>query len=216
MVAMAMTPASVPLSSPASAPSRLLPRPAVMGRDVLYLVSGLPAGIVAFTVLVTGIALAAGLAVTLLGIPVFLATLIVARALGDAERWRAGWVLGRRVPRTDRRWTGGVWQRFKAAGADPGAWRDLTWGLILLPFGILGFTVAVTLWSVALGALTSPFWYWSLPRGTDTGMGLLDSTALLPALGRVGVGIALVPPAAWTCRATADATARAARALLQH
>jgi hypothetical protein len=88
--------------------------------------------------------------------------------------------------------------------------------VILLPFGILGFTVAVTLWSVALGALTSPLWYWSLPHGDETGVGLLDSTALLPALGRVGAGVALVPLAAWGCRVTADATARAARALLQH
>jgi hypothetical protein len=205
-------PASVAAARP-GALVRLLPRPATLGRDVLYLCAGLPTGVVAFSVLVTGFSLAAGLAVTLLGIPVMLGTLIAARFMGDVERRRAGWVLGAPIARSDRRWSGGVWARTCAAFTDSGAWRDLTWGLVLLPLGILGFTVAVTVWASALGLLTSAAWYWSIP---EDGGGFLNSHGLDATIVRTLAGVALIPVAAWTCRVLADFTARGARALLAH
>jgi hypothetical protein len=192
-----------------------IPRPAVLARDALYLCAGLPLGIVTFTVLVTGLSLAAGLAVTLVGVPVLLATMIAARAMADVERRRAGWVLLAPITRGDRPWTGGLWVRFRASALDPGAWRDLVWGLILLPFGILGFTVAVTTWSCAFGLLASPLWYWSIPEdGTD--IHLLNSHDIGASAFRVALGLVLLPVAAWTCRGLADLTARAAHALLAH
>jgi hypothetical protein len=204
------------LSSPeADAPSRtaVLPRPAVMARDWAYLVTGLPLGIVTFTVVVTGLSLAAGLAITLLGIPVLLGTLYLGRALGDVEQARAGWVLGAPLRRPRRAWRGGPWIRFKAAVSDPGAWRDQLWGLLLLPVGIAGFTAAVTLWSVALGLLSSPLWYWALPASDDT-IALLDSTSAGWSALRVAIGLALVPVAAWGCRALAEGAARLAKVTL--
>ncbi len=196
-----------------------IPRPATIARDAVYLCAGLPAGIVTLSVLVTGLSLAAGLAITLVGIPVMLATLYASRLMGDAERWRAGWVLDAPVTRTARPWGGGIWERTKTAFTDVGAWRDMVWGLILLPLGIFGFTVAVTVWSTALGLLTSPLWYWALPDGDNTDSAALDflnSHAVGPSVVRVAAGLALIPVAIFLCRALADATARAARALLQH
>src|SRR4051794_22394239 len=159
---------SAALSSSPTAPTVGLPRPRQAARDVLYLVAGLPAGLVTLTVLVTGLSLAVGLAITLLGIPVALVTLYAARAMGDVERHRAAWLLEQPVRTQRRPWRGGLWDRTKAAFTDVGAWRDTVWGLILLPLGTLGFTVAVTLWSVALGLATSPLWYWALPDDSDT------------------------------------------------
>jgi hypothetical protein len=191
-----------------------------MGRDALYLAAGLPAGVVTFSVLITGLSLAAGLAVTLLGLPVLLATLYAARAMGDAERWRAGWVLGTPVTRTARPWAGGPWARFKAAVLDAGAWRDTVHGLLLLPLGTAGFAVAVTAWSTALGLATSPLWMWSVPEDHDRPHGwaldLLNGHDAGSYAARVALGLALIPVAAWICRATAGALARAARALLAH
>jgi hypothetical protein len=187
----------------------------VLARDALYLCAGLPLGIVTFTVLIAGLALAGGLAVTLLGIPVLLATMVAARAMGDVERRRAGWVLPAPVTRSDRAWTGGLWSRFRASALDPGAWRDLVWGLVLLPLGILGFTVAVTVWSGALGMLTSPLWYWSIP-GDGGDVSLLGDQDLAASAFRAAAGLLLIPVAAWSCHGLADLTARAARALLAH
>ena len=73
------------------APGRLapIPRPAVMAADFTYLVLGLPLGIAAFTLAVTGLALSAGLAITLAGVPVLVATLLAVRAFAAFERKRA-------------------------------------------------------------------------------------------------------------------------------
>jgi hypothetical protein len=191
---------------------------ATAARDAAYLLAGLPAGVVAFSVLVTGLSLAAGLAITLLGIPVLLATLYAARGMGDAERWRAARA-GLALSRTRRPWAGGPLARTKAAATDLGAWRDALWGLLLLPIGIAGFSIAVTAWSTALGLLTSPAWYWSLPGNDDQPSEILNtinSHSAGAGVARFVLGALLIPVAYWTCRATTAATLRAARAILQH
>jgi hypothetical protein len=217
MMAMATSP--LPTLSSSAPRAVRIPRPATIARDALYLTAGLPAGVVTFSVLVTGISLAAGLAITLLGIPVALLTLYAARLMGDVERHRAGWVLAAPVTRTARPWRGGIWARTKVAFTDVGAWRDTVWGLILLPLGTFGFTVAVTLWSAALGLVSSPLWYWALPDNDNPDNATLDflnSQGPGASAARVGLGLVLIPVAAYLCRVLADATARAARALLQH
>ena len=160
------------------APGRLapIPRPAVMAADFTYLVLGLPLGIAAFTIAVTGLALSAGLMITLAGIPVLVVTLLVVRAFAAAERKRAEWLLGTPIAGRERRLTRQPWERTKAIAADPASWRDTLYSLVLLPVGIFGFTVAVTLWATALGFLTSPAWYWALPSDDET-IPLLDSTS---------------------------------------
>jgi len=192
----------------------LLPRPSVMALDAAYLCTALPVGIVTFTAVVTGLSLAAGLAITIVGLPILIATLWLCRLMGDAERWRTGWVVRPAPRRAHRRWSDdGAWSTLKRAVGDGGAWLDTLWGALLLPLGIAGFTVAMTLWSVALGLLTSPIWYWALPGDRDS-IALVDSTALGWTLLRVVIGLALVPVAAWACRGLAEGTARAARAIL--
>src|ERR671929_1779959 len=68
-----------------------------LGLDTAYLLLGLPAGIITFTVVVTGWASALGLAITLIGLPVAMATILVSRGMANAERWRAALVLGRPI-----------------------------------------------------------------------------------------------------------------------
>ncbi len=215
MMDMATTPLPALSSSPRPA---LRDRAATAARDAGYLIAGLPAGVITFSVLVCGLSLAGGLAITLLGIPVLLGTLYAARGMGDAERLRAATV-GARIERTERPWRGGIVARAKAAATDAGAWRDTAWGLLLMPIGIAGFTVAVTAWSVALGLLTSLLWYWALPDNEDqpnATLELLNAHTVVADLARVALGALLVPVAYAMCRATAEATVRAARALLGH
>ena len=133
------------------------------GIDAGYLLVGLPLGVATFTIAITGLSLAAGLAITLIGIPVLVATLFAVRGIAHLERRRAGALLGEPVTDIERSWRGRPWQTTKAATTDPAAWRDVAWSLLLLPVGTAGFTVAVTLWSTALGFVTSPLWYWALP-----------------------------------------------------
>jgi len=198
------------------APGRLapIPRPAVMAADFTYLVLGLPLGIAAFTIAVTGLALGAGLAITLAGLPVLLLTLLAVRGFAALERKRAGWLLGVSIQGRERRLSGSLWERIRTILGDPASWRDTLWSLLLLPVGILGFTVAVSLWATALGFLTSPAWYWAMPSDDET-IPLLDSTSLGYSVLRMLIGLALLPTTAVACRALAAGTGALARSLLR-
>jgi hypothetical protein len=197
-----------------AAPRPALPhmlRPSVIAGDFAYLILGLPIGIASFSVAVTGVSLAAGLLITLLGIPVLLATLVACRGFAALERARAALVLGHPVQAPERRWKrDGAWETTKAVVSDPAAWRDLLWSALLMPIGIATFSVAVTAWSAALGMLTSPLWFWSLSEDQDT-IPLLDSSSPGWAVLRVVIGLLLVPVAIALCRALADGQARATR-----
>src|SRR5919201_1083884 len=78
-----------------------------LGLDTLYLVLGLPMGILTFTVVVTGWSLSLGLAITLIGIPVALLTVALSRGLASVERHRAALVLGAPIRARYRDWRGG-------------------------------------------------------------------------------------------------------------
>ena len=84
-----------------------LPALATAGRDLLYLVLGLPLGVAFFTFAFTGLALAAGLAITLIGVPVLVLTLLVSRRIARLERARAGLVVAAPIP-ADRPLAGGA------------------------------------------------------------------------------------------------------------
>ena len=106
---------------------------------------------------------------------------------------------------------GGLWQRTKTIATDPANWRDAGWSLLVLPVGTLGFTVAISVWSTALGLAASPLYYWALPDEDATIALLNDHSAGYAAL-RVLIGLALVPLAIAACRALAEGSARLARA----
>ena len=79
--------------------------------------------------------------------------------------------------------------------------------MLLLPIGIAGFTVAITLWSTALGFVTSPLWYWAMPDDDET-IPLLDSTSVGYTVLRVLIGLALLPTTMVACRALAAGIGR--------
>src|SRR5262249_32598914 len=68
---------------------------AQLGVDSAYPLVGLPMAIVAFTLIITGLSLGAGLFITVLGLPVVVGTLFVARGLAQMERVRIRPVLRR-------------------------------------------------------------------------------------------------------------------------
>lgn len=187
-----------------------LPRPSVIAGDFAYLVLSLPIGIVTSTVAVTGLSLAGGLLITLIGIPILLLTLLACRGLAAVERARAALVLGEPVPGAEKAWKrDSAWETTKAVIVDPGAWRDLFWAIVLMPIGIATFTIAVTVWSTAIGLLTSPIWWWSLPDEDDPDLiPLLESTGAGWQALRVVIGLVLVPVAIAVCRGLAHGHAR--------
>ncbi|WP_247690545.1 sensor domain-containing protein [Streptomyces sp. B15] len=173
---------SRPSQSPSSALSA--PMPAVsgargggrFGREVGYLLSGLPMGIAAFVLMVTGFALGVSTLVIVLGLPVLAGTLSMARYLARVEADHIAAVTGRPLPHRRREPAssekgsgGGRWKIVR----DPQAWRELAHAVLAFPLRVVTFSLAVTWLVGGLGELTYGLWSWSLPRD-DGKDGLMD------------------------------------------
>ena len=177
-------------------------------RATAYNLVGLAAGVVWFTLIVTGFALGAGLLVTLIGVPIIAATLIVARIGALTERWRASWIDGRRLPapvKPDPQTLS--WAGFKAQLLHAKSWTSAVYLVALLPIGIATFTIALTTWTYAAAALTMPFWNNTVSNGHARLLGYTVQRPIdyLPVLAAGAVAFFVAP---WINRATAQLNAR--------
>jgi hypothetical protein len=155
-------------------------------RRTLHLLADLPIGLVTSTVLTTLLSVSAGLAITLIGIPLLVGTLYAARPLGTMERARARTLLGvdTPAPRPARPgWRGRL--------ADAVGWRTLAYGLLLGPVGVLTATLTLTGWSTALAATAYPAYAWSL-RDPALHLGTVTVSGLPADLGAVACGLVLL------------------------
>jgi hypothetical protein len=134
-------------------------------KETTHLLLNMPIGIATFTIVVTGFALGFGLLITLIGIPILVAMLYISPAMGWFERGRAKLLLDVDVPRpyrpdpTSDRW----WRVPVSRMADPATWTEIVYHLLLLPIGVLTFTVAFTFWVLGASLLFLPVYAWALP-----------------------------------------------------
>jgi signal transduction histidine kinase len=158
-------------------------------KETLYLLLDLPVGIATFTVVVTLVSLGFGMLVTLIGVPILIATAFVIRGIADAERWRARTLLGM-DGLTHPAWPGAGlvwWKRSFAVVKDPTIWKETLYELLMLGWGIATFTITVAVWSVALALAFLPVYSWTSPNGLpgvgnawiEAGWSVLGFVALL-------------------------------------
>ncbi len=123
-------------------------------RAVAYFLLGLGLGVLDFTLLVTGFSLGLGLLITLVGIPILVATLLVARALATMERRLAWSLLDAPLPRRHlvREAADGLfWQRLRSLVASRRTWSEVAFLLLRLPMGVLNFVFIIALFALAFG-----------------------------------------------------------------
>jgi signal transduction histidine kinase len=162
--------------------------------DTGYILLGFPLAVVSFVVLITGLALGAGLAVTVVGLPILAGTLYAARGFADVERLSLPRVLRVPVPRPRYRVVApgtGRWRRVILPLTDGQSWFDLLYGCLRLIVAVLAFGFTVTWWAGALGGTLFWAYDWAIPYGPDDVqlselIGLGDSTAA-----RVGLNTAI-------------------------
>jgi signal transduction histidine kinase len=148
-----------------SLPGRMLRQ---LGHDTLYVLLGFPLGIITVVLCMVGFWLGLGLSVIVLGLPVLVGTIFLARGLATVERARVAPVIGRRLPHPMYKRSGpgaGFWRRMFVPISDGQAWLDVLHGMFRFIPATIAFAVTVAWWAGALGGLTRPLWDWSIPRG---------------------------------------------------
>jgi hypothetical protein len=155
---------------------------------------GLPLGTAYFVWIVTGLSLGAGLAITLVGIPILTLVLANVRPLLMAERGLANSLLGTRLPPLAIAPRGDGWLgRVKAYWTDGLTWRGIGYLLLRFPAGIFTFTVAVSLYSAALWGLAAPI----LAPLDAIDLGFWEPDTVLEGLALVPFGAVLLVAAGW-------------------
>lgn len=133
-------------------------------RNIVYLLLGLPLGIVYFTVLVTGVSVGLSmLVVALTGIPILIGLWYVVRGFMRFERGLAVGLLDVDIAPLSPTptWTGGLWQQFKALMRHKPTWLGVQYLLLRFPAGIATFVVAVTLIATSLSLAFAPTYMWT-------------------------------------------------------
>ncbi|WP_441250878.1 sensor domain-containing protein [Kitasatospora sp. McL0602] len=148
-------------------------------REIGFTVTGLPIAVFGFVLTVTLFSVGVGLVVTALGLPLLALLLSWARGLGALERQRARTLLDSETvaPAPVRPSRPGFWGGVTARLADVAGWRAVLYQVVMFPWAILSFVVAVvflvTGWVVAL----YPLYQWVFARYTPwPGYQLYDFT----------------------------------------
>jgi signal transduction histidine kinase len=157
-----------------------------VGNDLIYLFTGFPIALVSFVVLVTGLALSAGLLVTLLGLPVAVFTLAIARQFATLERHRLRLVSPSPPSGVTYRPRGEGLSGLLAPLRDGQRWLDALHGIIVFPVAVVTWSLTITWVTAVLGGITYPLWSWALPEETpDQDFTLPELLGVQSTLGQI-------------------------------
>ena len=185
---------------------------------LVYLLLSLVTGIFYFTVTITGLAMSAGLAVLIIGVPFFLLFVGFTRVLSLVEGRIVEGLLGVRMPRRPLRSTHGIglFARIKEMLVDRRTWTTMLYMLLMLPLGIAYFTIATVAFGLAGGAVASPLVALLNGLGLTSGAVQLDDS-LVPwplTLPMAALGVLVVTALMHGVRLLGGLHGRLARALL--
>ncbi|HSK37488.1 MAG TPA: sensor domain-containing protein, partial [Actinomycetota bacterium] len=127
----------------------------------IYLLVSMFIGLTWHVLLATGLTLGVGTLIIWVGVFVLALTLLAWRGGAWLERRWIRATLGVDIPDPYRPLpAGSLWRRARVLASDPATWKDLAYLVVLLPLGLIWFVVTTTVWTLALGMLTAPLWYW--------------------------------------------------------
>jgi signal transduction histidine kinase len=184
-----------------------------------FLILSFAIGLAWFIVLVTLISTGAGLAITLVGLPILVFTAVLWTFGARLERWRVRLMLGVRIASPYRPLPDGPWtRRLRAFFTDGAVWRDLIYLFLLFPIGIAEFVIAVTTVATTGAFVTLPIYYWALPEGSRTIVDFDGHGPIIDTLPEALLGAAAALPvlllALWLIRLMATGHGLLAQALL--
>ncbi|HEY2676368.1 MAG TPA: sensor domain-containing protein [Steroidobacteraceae bacterium] len=126
--------------------------------SLFFMLLSLATGLIYFVFAVTGLALSAGLAVLIIGVPFFLMFVAISRVVSLAEGRLIEATTGVRMPRRPvyQGKETGFWGRIGEMLRDPRTWSTIAYFLLMLPMGIVYFVIAVAGLSVSLSFIALP------------------------------------------------------------
>jgi signal transduction histidine kinase len=166
-----------------------------------FLVTSFVFGTALFVILVTLIALGAGLAITLIGIPILGIALLTWMAAAMLERQRIKLFFGETIrepykPRPE----GTLLHRARALLGDGAVWKDLIYGFLLFPIGVAELVIVTVALTLPFSMIAAPTYYWAGDGptifGDNAGTGWQVDT-LPEALLFAAVGLVLLLPCLW-------------------
>ncbi|MBL8100323.1 MAG: sensor domain-containing protein [Anaerolineales bacterium] len=127
--------------------------------NLIYLLLGLPLGVLYFVILVTGFSLGTGLSITIVGIPILVAMIFVTYILGDLDRTLTSKLLGVKIGKPEARPSNNDSAKsiLVAQLKSTQFWKELVYLLLKMPLGVISFTIAVVFVSVSLAFILAPF-----------------------------------------------------------
>ncbi|TYT25266.1 hypothetical protein FZO89_02715 [Luteimonas viscosa] len=130
--------------------------------SLFYMLLSLATGIFYFTWVVTGFSLSLGLSITIIGIPLLILFFGSVRVLSLVEGRIVEVMLGERMPRRPLYTVRGrsIWQRIGDMFTDARTWSTMLYMLLMLPLGVVYFTLAVMLIATSLSFIAAPVLVW--------------------------------------------------------
>jgi len=125
---------------------------------LLYMVISLATGIIYFTWAVTGFSVSASMLILIIGVPLAWLFFLSFRGLAFVEGRIVEALLGVRMPRRAvfiRKGTG-WWGSIKGIFSTGSTWSSFIYLILMLPLGVLYFSVFITLVSVSLAMISDP------------------------------------------------------------
>jgi uncharacterized membrane protein len=149
---------------------------------LFYMLLSLATGIFYFTWAVTGLSLSLGLSILIFGIAFAVLFFGTVRVLALVEGRIIEVMLGERMPRrppyTDRELS---WRaRIGAMFTDPRTWSTLLYMVLMLPLGIVYFTLATVGIALSIGMIAGPFALVLAQFGVIDGGFYLDGESVVP------------------------------------
>ena len=132
--------------------------------SLFYMLLSLATGIFYFTWAVTGVSLSIGFAILIIGVPFVLLFLGSTRVLSLVEGRIVEVMLGVRMPRRPQypQRALPLMERIKLMLTDPRTWSTLLYMGLMLPLGIVYFTVAVTGLAISVAFVLAPLaWFFN-------------------------------------------------------
>jgi uncharacterized membrane protein len=142
---------------------------------LLYMFFSLISGVIYFTWAVTGLSLSLGLLILIIGMPFLVFFLLSVRTIALVEGRVIEALLGVRMPRRSLFAPSrvGWWERLKSLFLERRTWGGIAYLLLLLPLGILYFTIFAILLAFSLGFILAPV----IELGFHTPLFTINNTA---------------------------------------